>query len=153
MVHPEGIHGTAGNSDPRVLTQAFCKNHRACCFQAHLCARLSLLGPAQGWKSQDLNCWTHSEERCEQQSSRMVQLQKPLPFGFVSSCETATTSTILVFLLPPDPLQHISTSLKAATDLLFLLQATAIKQIIVHCYFRGSFHTRSLIHWERGLKY
>lgn len=22
---PEGIHGTAGNSDPRVLTQAFCK--------------------------------------------------------------------------------------------------------------------------------
>lgn len=44
------------------------------------------------------------KERCEQQLSPTVQLHKSLPFGFVSSCETATTSTILIFLLAPDPL-------------------------------------------------
>ena len=43
-----------------------------------------------------------------------VELQKPLPFGFVSSCKTATTSTFLIFLLPPDPLEHLSIPLKAA---------------------------------------
>lgn len=145
---PEGIHGTAGNSDPRVLTQAFCKTTGPAASRS-ISVLLCLLGPAEGWERQDLNCWSHHKERCEQQSSPSVQLQQPLPFGFVSSCEPATTSTILTFPHPPDPLQPISTSLQAPLP----PPANAIKQIIVHCYWWGSFHTHSLIHWERGLKY